>query len=160
MVIDHQNSDKLDNRLENLQLFTPKENINKEREESTKEIPCKLNKPRTYYEDKLAKYEALYEEAKANKDADKAHHLRSNIAQTRARLRYYDNHKKEVNEVTEFKKDLAELKAWKKTFKENGNKKLWHECITIEKMVKEKGIEAWPVVKHALEVAHKFFGRR
>jgi hypothetical protein len=159
IVIDHKNSNKLDNRLENLQMFTPKENINKERPESTTQLKCKLDKPRSYYEDKLAKYEALYEEAKANHDAKAAHHLRSNIAQTRARLRYYDAHNKEVNEVSEFKKDCMELASWKKVFKENNNKKLWHECCTIEKMVKEKKEEAWPIVKHALEVIHMYFGR-
>jgi hypothetical protein len=140
-------------------MFTPKENINKERPESTTQLKCKLDKPRSYYEDKLAKYEALYEEAKANHDAKAAHHLRSNIAQTRARLRYYDAHNKEVNEVSEFKKDCMELASWKKVFKENNNKKLWHECCTIEKMVKEKKEEAWPIVKHALEVIHMYFGR-
>lgn len=158
MVIDHINSNKVDNRLENLQLFTPKENINKERKTSTREEKCKLDRPRSYYEDKLSKYEALYEEAKANKDADKAHHLRSNIAQTRAKLRYYDSHIEEAQKVIEFKKDCMELSSWKKVFKEN-NKKLWKECCIIEKIVKEKGIEARPVVQHALEVIHKTFGR-
>lgn len=158
MVIDHINSDKLDNRLENLQLFTPKENINKEREESTKEIPCKLDRPRSYYENKLAMYEELYEEAKANKDAKKAHHLRSNIAQTRARLRYYDNHKQEVNEMTEYRKDLMELASWKKHFKEQGNKTMWRECIKVEKVAKEKKDDAAFIVRHALDVLHGHFG--
>ena len=159
MVIDHRNSNKTDNRISNLQLFTPKENVTKERPESTKEIACKLDRPRSYYEEKLAGYEALYEEAKAAKDADRAHHLRSNIAQTKARLRYYDSHTKEVTEVTEFKKDCLELASWKKVFKENGSKKLWHECCTIEKMIKAKKEEAWPAVKHALDVCHQHFGR-
>lgn len=158
-VIDHKNSNKLDNRLCNLQLLTPKENINKERGESTREIYCKLDRPRSYYEEKLAKYEALYEAAKDNGNADEAHKQRSNIANIRARLRYYDSHTKEVNEVSEFKKDCLELASWKKVFKENNNKRLWHECCTIEKMIKAKKEEAWPAVKHALDVIHEHFGR-
>lgn len=167
MVVDHRNNNKLDNRLENLQLLTPKENVWKGRECDTKEKKCKMNKPRKFYEDKLAKYEALYEEAKANHDAKACHKLRANVANTRARLRYWDAHKDEYKEEpikmkkekTEFQKDLMELKEWKKTFKENGSKKLWHECCTIEKIVKEKGIEAEPIVKHALEVCHKHFSK-
>ena len=131
-----------------------------------------MNKPRSFYENKLKHYEELYEYAKLNKDPVACHKLRSNIAQTRARLRYWDAHKDEYKdyiedmegaikmkkELTEFKKDLMELASWKKFFKDNGNKKLWHECCTIEKLVKVKGVEAEPIVKHALEVCHKHFG--
>lgn len=162
MVVDHINnkhSQIEDYYLSNLQLLTPKQNLAKEREESTRQLKCKLNKPRSFYEEKLAKYEALYEEAKIAKNADQAHRFRSNMAQTRARLRYYDSHKQEMNIMTEYQKDLAELKTWKKAFKEQGNKTMWHECITVEKMVKEKGIEAVPIIKHALEVAHRHFRR-
>ena len=159
MVIDHCNSIKTDNRLENLQLFTPQENVTKERPESNREVYCKLDRPRSYYEEKLNKYEALYETAKQNHDAEEAHKQRSNVANIRSRLRYYDSHTKEVNNLTEFNKDLKELKSWKKAFKESKSKKLWHECCTIEKMVKKQGIEAWPAVKHALDVIHTHFGR-
>lgn len=172
MVIDHVNNNKTDNRLKNLQPLTPKANINKERVESIKQTKCKMNKPRSFYENKLKHYEELYEYAKLNKDPVACHKLRSNIAQTRARLRYWDAHKDEYKdyiedmegaikmkkELTEFKKDLMELASWKKFFKDNGNKKLWHECCTIEKLVKVKGVEAEPIVKHALEVCHKHFG--
>lgn len=174
MVVDHisnQHSRIEDYHLDNLQLLTPKQNLAKERGEPTRQVKCQLNRPRSFYEDKLTKYEALYEEAKANHDAKACHQLRTNMAQTRARLRYYDSHidevnnikaeterkKKEAIQMTEFKKDLIELAYWKKTFKENKGKKLWHECCTIEKIVKEKGIEAWPIVKHALDVIHRTF---
>lgn len=159
MVIDHRNSDKLDNRLENLQLFTPKENINKEKEVSTREIPCKMDRPRIYYEEKLAKYEALYEAAKCEHRAEEAHKQRTNIANIKARLRYYDNHIKEVNEMTELKKDLAELASWKKFFKETGKKAMWHECLRVEKVLKTKNAEDKAIiVKHALDVLHGNFG--
>lgn len=160
-VVDHINNKHSrleDYHLDNLQLLTPKENITKERICNVKEIPCKLDRPRSYYEDKLAKYEELYEAAKREHNAKEAHKLRCNIAQTRARLRYYDNHKKEVNEMTEYKKDLMELASWKKFFKENGNKTMWHECLKVEKVIKVKKEEAAFIVKHALDVLHGKFG--
>lgn len=161
-VVDHisnKHSRIEDYYLDNLQLLTPKENVTKERICNVKEIPCKLDRPRTYYEEKLANYEAMYEAAKANKDAKKAHQLRANLAQTRARLRYYDNHKKEVTEMTEFQKDCLELASWKKHFKLEGNKSMWHECCKVEKVVKKDKEAAALVVKHALEVLHRTFGR-
>lgn len=166
MVVDHVNNNKFDNRLENLQLLTPGENIWKERESNTKEIKCKMNKPRSFYEDKLTKYEALYEEAKANHDAKATHKLRSNIAQTRARLRYWDAHKDEYQEgpikmkkeKTEFQRDLEELVYWKQRFKEAGNKAMWHQCCKVEKLAKTSPIEeAQKIVAHALEVIHRTF---
>lgn len=159
MIIHHKDKNRANNCISNLELETPKNNIWMDRVHDIREIPCKLNRLRSYYEEKLAKYEVLYATAKENHNANEAHKQRANIAQTKARLRYYDNHKQEVNEMTEYKKDLMELASWKKFFKEQGNKRLWHECITIEKIVKEKGTEAWPVVKHALEVAHEHFKR-
>ena len=173
MVIDHINSDKLDNRLENLRLYTPKENIAKERPESTRELKCKLNKPRVYYEDKLAQYEALYEAAKNEHNAGEAHKQRTNIAQTKARLRYYDNHihevdalkaeaktkQKEKKQMTEFKKDLMELKYWKERFKEAGNKTMWHECCKVEKLAKTASKkEVTFILQHALDTLHGKFG--
>ena len=170
-VVDHirNKHDSLeDYRLDNLQLLTPKANLAKERPESTKQSKCKMTRPRSFYETKLKYYEKLYESAKLNKDPKACHKLRANIANTRARIRYWDIHKEEyedfvkgvqeMNNKNEFKKDLMELAAWKKVFRENGNKKLWHQCCTIEKIVKAKGMEAEPVVKHALEVCHKYFG--
>lgn len=173
MVIDHINSNKLDNRLENLQLFTPKQNINKEREESTREVPCKLDRPRTYYEDKLAKYEALYETAKYEHNAKEAHKQRSNIANIKARLRYYDSHREEAESLMAKKKEYTEAEAarieankqsvkdrkilnqYKLMFKEAGNKGMWHQM--------NKVINSWDSLEelqkdHVWEVLHKFFG--
>lgn len=161
-VVDHINNKHYrieDYHLDNLQLLTPKENVTKGRICNIREIKCKLNKPRSFYEDKLKEYEALYETAKLEKDAEKAHKLRTNVAQTRARLRYYDNHKKEVPEMTEFQKDLLELADWKKHFKATKNMAMWRECIKVEKAVKAKKEEAAVIVRHALEVLHNTFRR-
>ena len=93
MVIDHKNDNKTDNNFDNLQLKTPGGNIWKDRKHGVREIKCKLNKPRSFYEEKLLNYKKLYEQAKDDKDAERAHALRGNISNTEARLRYYDNHK-------------------------------------------------------------------
>ena len=177
MVVDHINNKHSrieDYHLDNLQLLTPKENLAKERKASTREEKCKLDRPRTYYEDKLAKYEALYEEAKANKDADKAHKQRTNIAQTKARLRYYDNHRKEAETLMAKKKEYTEeepkrlaakkqsvkdrktLEQYKLMFKEAGNKNMWRQMIKV--------IKAWDSLEqvqkdHVFDTLHHFFGK-
>lgn len=91
-VVDHINDDKTDNRIENLQLLTPGENLNKNKKYHQNLKKCKLNRPREYYEEKLEKFSLEYELAKENHDSEKAHALRSYISQYRARLRYWDLH--------------------------------------------------------------------
>lgn len=91
-VVDHVNNkheNMEDYRLENLQLLTPAENIVKERGESTKQMTCSLKRPLSWYENRLNGYLVEYEEAKRNHEADRAHKLRTNIANTKARIRYY-----------------------------------------------------------------------
>jgi hypothetical protein len=96
LVVDHINNrhDRIeDYYMSNLQLKTPGGNLAKERDNwNVWELKCQLNKPRSFYEQKLEGYTLAYEEAKKNKDAYGAHQLRTNMAQTRARLRYYDSH--------------------------------------------------------------------
>ena len=116
---------------------------------SSQEIKCRLDIPRTWYESKLAELEA---EPKTDSN-------RAAVYQMRCKLRYYDAHIEEANRINAFKKDCMILSNWKKVFKENNGKKLWKDCCKIEKMVKEQGIEAWPVVEHALEVISKYFER-
>lgn len=154
-VVDHINNRHSrieDYHLDNLQLLTPKENVNKERTNWHQyEKKCSLKKPREHYENKLQYYIQQYDEAKLNKDAKLAHKLRSDISQYRARLRYYDNHIDEVQEIKENdkmtleekiekeqdRKDLQILQYWKKVFRDAGNKKMWHHCCEVEKMWKE-----------------------
>lgn len=97
-VVDHINNkheNQEDYHLENLQLLTPGENIAKERGTSTKQIKCSLKRPLSWYENRLNMYLEKYNEAKANHDANLAHKLRTNIADTKARIRYHIAHKGE-----------------------------------------------------------------
>lgn len=146
--IHHIDENCLNNALDNLEALTKEEH--KAKHASTRELKCRLDIPRSWYEGKLKEAQSVENKTKVNYDQ---------ISNYSAKLRYYDSHIEEAQSLVEFKKDCMELNVWKKVFKENNNKKLWHECCTIEKMVKEKGLEARPVVKHALEVAHKYFGR-
>lgn len=160
MIVDHINNkhDTLeDYELSNLQLLTPGENVLKDKTNwHTWELKCKLNKPRSFYEDKLIHYTTLYEQAKKDHDAELAHRLRCNIAQTRARLRYYDSHIEEHKEImaieeaaekaanakaieeAKTKKALkAEhikiLKALASEAKSKGDKHRWHNLIRVHK---------------------------
>ena len=92
LVVDHINNDKQDNRLDNLQLLTPKQNIWKDRECDVWEKKCKLDLPRSFYEEKLAGYIEAYGKAKLEKDANLVHKLRAYVSQTKAKLRYWDSH--------------------------------------------------------------------
>ena len=148
----HKDGNCLNNNLDNLVALTHSEHVKEhrrmrelERQEAIVEEKCRLDIPREHYVKKIEEYMSKADYANAN--------------QYKRRLKYYDNHIQEAQKLIEFKKDLMELKAWKKVFKENDNKKLWKQCCTIEKIVKEKGLEARPVVQHALDVCHKHFGR-
>ena len=93
MVVDHINNIKTDNRLTNLQLLTPKQNILKSKPESyngEKLIKCNTSKPITYYEDKLYEIELAYSQAKEEHNAELAHLLRSKRAYVQGQIRYYN----------------------------------------------------------------------
>lgn len=175
MVVDHisnQHSRIEDYHLDNLQLLTPKENVTKNRICNIKEIPCKLDRSRSYYEDKLIKYEELYEEAKATKNAYEAHKQRSNIANIKARLRYYDSHRDEAETLMAKKKEYTTeeaarieakkqsvkdrkiLEQYKLMFKEAGNKGMWRQMIKV--------IKQWDTFEqiqkdHVFDTLHRFF---
>lgn len=176
-VVDHINNkhDRIeDYHLDNLQLLTPRENVIKERICNVKEIPCKLDRPRSYYEDKLAKYEALYEKAKKNRDTEATHKLRGNLASIRARLRYWDSHRDEIEtNINERSKNMSEtntakeakkqslkdrqiLEQYKLMFKEAGNKGMWHQMCKV--------IKSWDTFEqiqkdHVFDTLHRFFDK-
>jgi hypothetical protein len=89
----------------------------KEREASIKEVPCKLDRPLSYYEDKLAYYEGLYQKAVAEGNQEEAHKQRSNTYGQRARIRYWLSHREEAEkliaekEAAQAKKDAYHARA-------------------------------------------------
>ena len=98
-VIDHRNNKHTsieDYNINNLQIISQRENVIKDREASTKEIKCRLNKPLSYYEDKLAYYEDLYQKAVKDGNQEEAHRQRNNTYHQRAKIRYWLAHKAEA----------------------------------------------------------------
>lgn len=116
-VVDHINNSHEnleDYYLSNLQLLTPAQNTAKEKKNWHKtEIPCMLSKPRSFYENKLNHYLAEYEKAKEAGDATLTHRLRSNVSQTRARLRYYDSHKADAEALCKAQEEDASKREYR-----------------------------------------------
>lgn len=118
-VVDHINNkhDTLaDNRLENLQLLSPRANLVKERNNvDIRESSCRMIFPLSHYENKLNTYLNKY---KSSKDQEEKHLLRKYISDYRAKIRYWKNHEEEYikNEETKALKDKA-LKAQKERTK-------------------------------------------
>lgn len=152
LVVDHIDNNKQNNTLENLQLLTQGANVMKEREFSTKEIKCRLNVPRSFYENKLFKAIEACKEAQLNHDTEAYNKARGLKYMACARLRYYDSHLEEAERIlTEQEQDrvakaLASeayhkrareknlLKRWKKLFKELKYTAMWREIILVEKV--------------------------
>ena len=151
LVVDHIDNNKKNNTLENLQLLTQGANVMKEREFSTKELKCRLNVPRSFYEDKLFKAIEACREAQFNHDEEAYHTARGLKYIACARLRYYDSHLEEAERILQeqeqdrIAKALASeayhrrakekqlLKRWKTLFKDLKYKAMWREIILVEK---------------------------
>lgn len=63
--------------------------------------------------------------------------------------------------MTELKRNSLELESWKKEFKKQGNKGMWHQVCQVEKLVKQTpNIEdKLMLINHALDVIHKTFSK-
>ena len=98
-VIDHKSNKHTsieDYNINNLQIITQRENTIKDREASTKELKCRLDKPISYYEDKLAYYEDLYKKAIKDGNQKEARKQSVNTYHQKARIRYWLSHKAEA----------------------------------------------------------------
>lgn len=164
MIVDHidnKHETIYDNRLENLQLLTPAENLAKERiiKYSDRQLKCDMSKPLEFYENQLKGYLEEYEKEKeeCSSCTEKARKLRSNITQYRARIRYWKAHEEEHAPLVKYKvnnqkaEELAsvisrnrasDLKALKKTIDEA------HEAYKKNKTLDNKyiwklAIENW-----------------
>ena len=124
----------------NLQLLTPKQNVNKERICNVRELKCDMRKPRSFYEERLKKYEALHEQAKKEGQAEEAHKQRANVANLKAKLRYFDSHVEEFakynanlelkkyikGQIADLFKEIEEQKENNIVCKKNGWNYFWH----------------------------------
>ena len=89
LVVDHIDNNPINNHISNLQLLTPRENVNKELNKPPRvvEMPKYITEERILK--KLEGYEAAYEDAKARHDAEAAHHFRSYLSLWRAKHRQF-----------------------------------------------------------------------
>ena len=112
-IIDHKSNKHTsieDYNINNLQIISQRENTTKDREASTRELKCKLDRPLSYYEDKLAYYEGLYQKAVKEGNQEEAHRQRGNTYQQRARIRYWLSHKEEAEALIAKKQAYLETK--------------------------------------------------
>ena len=112
-IIDHRNNKHTsieDYNINNLQIISQRENATKDREASTRELKCKLDRPLSYYEDKLAYYEDLYQKAVKEGDQEEARSRRVNTYQQRAKIRYWLSHKEEAEALIAKKQAYLETK--------------------------------------------------
>ena len=98
-VVDHKSNKHTsieDYHISNLQMISSRENLTKDRKASIKELKCRLDKPISYYEDKLAYYEDLYKKAMKDRNREDARRRIKNIYDQKAKIRYWLSHKAEA----------------------------------------------------------------
>lgn len=142
LVVDHIDNNPLNNHIDNLQLINQRENVTKDREESIRELKCKLDRPLSYYEDKLAYYEDLYQKAVKEGNQEEAHKQRVNTYGQRARIRYWLSHKEEAEALIAKKQAYLEAKL---------DSDVYHAKARVIKLLKENISKRRAEYKNALE---------
>lgn len=142
LVVDHIDNNPLNNHIDNLQLINQRENVTKDREESIRELKCKLDRPLSYYEDKLAYYEDLYQKAVKECNQEEAHKQRANTYGQRARIRYWLSHKEEAEALIAKKQAYLETKL---------DSDVYHAKAEVIKLLKENISKRRAEYKNALE---------
>lgn len=144
-VVDHRSNKHTsieDYNISNLQLLTQRENATKDREASTKEFKCKLDRPLSYYEDKLAYYEDLYQKAVKEGNQEEAHKQRGNTYNQRTRIRYWLSHREEAEALIAKKQAYLETKL---------DRDVYHAKARVIKLLKENISKRRAEYKNALE---------
>ena len=144
-VVDHKNNKHTnieDYNINNLQLISQRENTTKDREKSMKELKCKLDRPLSYYEDKLAYYEDLYQKAVKEGNQEEARKQRVNTYGQRARIRYWLSHKEEAEALIAKKQAYLETKI---------DSDVYHAKAKVIKLLKENVSKRRAEYNNALE---------
>lgn len=150
LIIDHisnKHDTLYDNRLENLQLLSPRDNLVKERNVDIRESSCRMNLPLSHYEEKINTYLNDYNNTK---DQEEKHLLRTYISNYKAKIRYWKNHEEEyikneeikaikakalkaqkerLKELKQYKKNVDEAKALYKQDPSSENSYNWHLAV-------------------------------
>ena len=142
LVVDHIDNNPLNNNINNLQLINQRENVTKDHEESTREAKCKLDRPLSYYEDKLAYYEDLYQKAVKEGNQEEAHKQRCNTYNQRAKIRYWLAHKEEAEALIAKKQTYLETKI---------DSDVYHAKAEVIKLLKENISKRRAEYNNALE---------
>ena len=98
-VIDHKSNKHTsieDYHISNLQIISQRENSIKNPRTSFRELKCRLDKPISYYEEKLTYYEDLYKKAMKNGDKKEIRKQANNTCNQRSKIRYWLSHKAEA----------------------------------------------------------------
>ena len=128
LIVHHTDNNPLNNNIDNLQLISQRENVTIDREESIRELKCKLDRPLSYYEDKLAYYEDLYQKAVKEGNQEEARKQRANTYTQRAKIRYWLSHREEAEALIAKKQAYLETKL---------DSDVYHAKAEVIKLLKE-----------------------
>lgn len=148
MIVDHidnKHETHYDNRIENLQLLTPAQNLAKERPVSMNVITCDMKKPIEYYIDKYNYWILEYKKEKEERSSSTkyAGKCRSFYNIYRNKIEYWNKHKEEYENNQKLEKAItfareyqeeriSKIRWFKNKIKEakaNNDLEKWHEFV-------------------------------